>query len=413
MSQAQVIHHHDTRLINIETTPSTRSNAMRMDMLVGLWLVIIARSGAQLLQYNSPGQISDSSVTANGQLFASVNYANGTGSVYRLNSSLFLQEVLQFSYGTTVLRLALSPDESRIVTCVSNRSCLEYDVNNLSKGPIRTFDNVLAAGGNNVSLVSAPVSGGGNSFYVGSSNGSVNLIGQYGLDGTAGNVSRSSGNLFNVTASSFTRNWFGGFVAGNYTYFVVLDVSTSTAPTGMRVLRVCGNSYDTSVAAVYETELNCLSLEGRIDPTSRFAGVSLVSMYPNGTSFDTKIVVGAVTPSVLGSSFYSRVCTFSLSNIDSAIASASSLCSPGALSWRSSTSSPTCYSPCNISPPGAIPTSTLVHDQSGLLVTSVTNSSFDLSYTLSFNFESLTLLFIAYTSQLNQAGQSTMKVVSI
>ena len=273
----------------------------------------------------------------------------------------------------------------------------------------------ILAGSSNVALVSAPVSEGGNSFYVGSSNGSVNLIGQYGLDGTAGNVSRSSGNLFSVTASSFTRNWFGGFVAGNYTYFVVLDVSTSTAPTGMRVLRVCGNSYDTSVATMYETELNCLNLEGRIDATSRFAGVSLVNMYPNGTStsFDAKIVVGAVTPNINGGTFYSRLGTFSLSNIDSAIASASSLCSPGALPWRSSTSSPTCYSPCNISSPGAIPTSTLMQDQSGLFATSVSNTMFDLSYTLSFNYESLTLLFIAYTSQLNQAGQSIMKVVSV
>ena len=46
-----------------------------------------------------------------------------------------------------------------------------------------------------MALVSAPVS----NFYVGSSNGTVILIGQYGLDGTAGNVSRTSGNLFNVT----------------------------------------------------------------------------------------------------------------------------------------------------------------------------------------------------------------------
>ena len=58
-----------------------------------------------------------------------------------------------------------------------------------------------------MALVSAPVSGGGNSFYVGSSNGTVNLIGQYGLNGTAGNVSRTSRNLLSVTASSFTHNY--------------------------------------------------------------------------------------------------------------------------------------------------------------------------------------------------------------
>eukprot|EP00731_Ephydatia_muelleri_P021687 Em0014g278a len=78
-------------------------------------------------------------------------------------------------------------------------SCIAYNAGNLNKGSVGTFQNVQAAGNSNVALVSAPVSGGGNNFYVGSSNGTVILIGQYGLDGTAGNVSRTSGNLFNVT----------------------------------------------------------------------------------------------------------------------------------------------------------------------------------------------------------------------
>ena len=82
-------------------------------------------------------------------------------------------------------------------------------------------------------------------------------MGADGLEGSAENVSRTSGNLFSVTASSFTRNWYGGFVAGSYTYFVVLDVSTSAiSRPSMRVLRVCDNSNETSVAAMYEAERN-------------------------------------------------------------------------------------------------------------------------------------------------------------
>ena len=228
---------------------------------------------AQVRQFSVPGQVSDVVSSSSGQFFVTTNVGQ-TGSLVRLNGILDQQETLQYPSGTCVLRLALSSDESRLVTCVSNRSCIEYDVNNLGKGPIRVFDNVLASGFY-VSLVSVPVIGGGNSFYVGSSNGTVILIGQYGLDGAAGSVSRSSGNLFDVTAGSFTRNWFGGFVAGSYTYFVVLDVSTS--PTAMRVLRVCDNSNETSVAAMHETELNCLGLTNRIDAASRFAGVSLLT----------------------------------------------------------------------------------------------------------------------------------------
>ena len=367
--------------------------------------------GAQIRQFNVSGQ-SDVVVSSTGQLFVGANIWQ-TGYLVKLNTTSAQQELLQFPGGTSVLRLSLSSDESRLVACLSNRSCIEYDANNLAKGPVTVFNNILT-GGINVSLVSAPVSGGGNSFYVGSSNGTVNLIGQYGLDGTAGNVSRTSGNLFIVTASSFTRNWYGGFVAGSYTYFVVLDLSTSPgSETGMRVLRVCDNSNEASVAAMVETELNCVGLGGKVDAASRFAGASLVNAYPSGTSFEPTIVVAAVTPnSINGGSSLSRACTFSLSSIDSAIANASSRCLSGALPWRSSPSSPSCYSTCNTSSPGAISTPALVQT-SALFSVSLSNKSFDLSYILSFNYESLTLLLIAYTDQPNQAGQSTLYTLII
>ena len=147
---------------------------------------------------------------------------SGSGLVYRLTGSLIQQEVLQFPFGTSVLRISLSSDESRLIVCVSNKRCISYIANDLTKGSVSAFQDILASS-NNVALVSAPVIGGENSFYVGSSNSTVILIGQYGLDGAAGSVSRSSGNLFGVTATNaFTRKWFGGFVAGGYTYFEYL-----------------------------------------------------------------------------------------------------------------------------------------------------------------------------------------------
>ena len=167
--------------------------------------------------------------------------------------------MLQFPSEISVLQILLSSDESRLIVCVSNKSCISYFANDLTKGSVSAFQDIQTSS-NNVALVSAPVIGGGNSFNVGSSNGAVILIGQYGLDGAAGSVSRSSGNLFGVTAASFTRNWFGGFVAGSYTYFVVLDVSTSPLyRPAMRLLRVCNNSNETSVAAMYEAKINCFS----------------------------------------------------------------------------------------------------------------------------------------------------------
>ena len=363
------------------------------------------------------GTVNAAVVSSRGQVLVGVTLTGNSGScLYSLDGNLAQRDMAKCHSGVSILKLALGPDGDTVVVCMSNRSCIVHSSSNMTAGPVRVIRNAFITTSNDgVALVSAPVIGGGNSFYVGSSNGTVILIGQYGLDGAAGSVSRSSGNLFGVTATgSFTRNWFGGFVAGSYAYFVVLDVSTSA--NAMRVLRVCDSSNETSVAAMYETELNCLGLTGRIDATSRFAGVSLVNAYPNGSSFEPRLVVGAVTPNTNGGTYQSRVCTFSLPKIDFAIASASSQCSPGALPWRSSSpSSLSCSSTCTISSPGAIPTSSLQHT-SRLLATAGNvpiNTTFDLSYTLSFNFESLTLMFIAYTDQLNQAGQSFILLVSL
>ena len=325
--------------------------------------------------------------------------------MYRLNGSLVQQEVLQFPNGTTVLRIALSSDQSKLIVCLSNGSCIAYNADNLNKGSVRTFQNVQAAGNNNVALVSAPVSGGGNSFYVGSSNGTVILIGQYGLDGTAGNVSRTSGNLFSVTASSFTRNWFGGFVAGSYTYFVVFDVFPPGP--GVRVLRVCNN--ETSIAAMYELYLNCF-VDGFDFINARITGASLIS-YTNssGGLNEDRLVIGIVTPTTTYIPYYSRVCTYSLATINSMMDSTP--CSSN-LPWRSSTLSLSCSAPCIISSPGAIGGSLLDQTSLSAIVLS-TNIPYDLSYSLSFNTEGLTLLFLASTNRLNQLGNSTLQAVSV
>ena len=349
-------------------------------------VLLAGKCKAQVLnQFNVIGTASDVVVHPSGQLFVSANAA-GNGCLYSLDDNLEQRNALQCRSVVSILKLALIPDGSAVVACASDKSCIQYSSDNLTAGPIRAMQNVLSSS-SSVALVSAPVSGGGNSFYVGSSNGNVILIGQYGLDETAGNVSRSSGNLFSVTASSFTRNWYGGFVAGNYTYFVVLDVSTSAiSRPAMRVLRVCDNSYNTSVAAMYEAEINCLGSSGSVDTNSALVGASLVQSFPNGGA---TLVIGLATPNA---PIISRVCTVGLSSIDSSLNSAS--CPATSLPWRSSSSpAQSCPTPCNIPAPGAVavPSDT---SNAVILVTSTTTYT----STLAFNYESLALLFIAYTS---------------
>ena len=336
------------------------------------------------LSFIPTGQPNDVVVAASSNVYVSTN-VGGSGRVYRLNGSLVQQEVLQFPSGATVLRISLSSDQSKLIVCVSNGSCIAYNAGNLNKDSVGSFQNVQAAGNNNVALVSAAVSGGGNSFYIGSSNGTVNLVGQYGLDGTAGNVSRTSGNLFNVTASTFTRNWYGGFVAGSYTYFVVQDTSPlSTA--GVRVLRVCDNSNYTSIAAMYEIYLDCF-LNGYMFGTVNLIGASLVS-YPIslGGPYEDRLVLGMVTPPYSGNnpSFRSRVCTYSLSQINSLINSSYYGCSSGFLPWLSNSVLLQCSALCNLSSPGAIKASDVAQISYPVLVSPDYNRSYDLSYSLSF-----------------------------
>ena len=327
-------------------------------------------------------QATDVAVSSSCQVFVG---DSGKGVLYRLDSSLVQQESVALPSGGSILRLALTPDGSKLVACLTNGNCITYDAKNLAKGPLRVFEGILSSS-DSLALVSAPVSGGGNSFYVGNSNGTVILIGQYGLDGTAGNVSRTSGNLFSVTASSFTRNWYGGFVAGSYTYFVVLDVITSATRTGVRVLRVCDNSNETTVVAMYEAEINCFS-STTVDPSSVLLGASLLESFPSGGA--STLVIGFSTPSV---SPLSRVCTIGLSSIDSSMNSAS--CSPTSLPWRAATtSSLSCPNKCTISSPGAIG---IPSDASNAAYLS-TSSISTYTSTLAFNYESLALLFIAYT----------------
>ena len=314
---------------------------------------------------------------------------SGSGRVYRLNGSLVQQEVQQLTSGTSVLRIVLSSDESRLIVCVSNKSCISYIANDLTKGSVVAFQNSLASS-NNVALVSAPVIAGGNSFYVGSSNSAAILIGQYGLDGAAGSVRRSSGNLFGVTAGWFTRNWFGGFVAGSYTYFVVLDVRTSSiSRPAMRVLRVCDNSNETSVAAMYEAEIDCFS-SGYVNIESKVVGVSLLESFSSGGA---TLVIGlmmAFTP------FISRVCAVGLSSVDSAMNTAS--CSGTSLPWRATVSSAqSCPNRCNITSPGAVEAPAPVYINEDILINSNTDTY---TSTLAFNYESLALLFIASGSSL-------------
>ena len=386
---------------------------------IGLVSLTLRECDAQLVNINTApyGQLKDIVISEdNGsQLFASA-IVSGRSVVYRLDCNLTIQETLWSTEDreTHYLGMALTRDGSKLVTCVGDRSCTVRNASDLNNGSSKEFENVLSSS-DSVALVSE----GENSFYVGSSNGTVILIGHYGLDGPG---SRTSGDLFRVTENSFTRRWIGGFSVGSYTYFVVLDVKASPGtrvPAGIRVVRVCHNINETTIAAMSEIELDCLGLAGQVDGYARLAGASLVAYPINGpTSSEATLLVGIVTTPPTDSNALgmnrSGACAYPLSQIDARMDNASTpssahTCYSGALPWRNTNESIfECSSRCSMSSPGAIAAPKLVATSHPVSVP-VANTSYDLNYVLSVSAESLTLTFIAST---NQMGDSVIQAVS-
>ena len=172
-------------------------------------------------------------------------------------------------------------------------------------------------------------------------------------------------------------------MAGGYTYFVVLDTITSPiSKPGIRVLRVCHNSNETSVAAMYEAEIDCFG-----SSASAVVGVSLLESFPSGGA---TLVVGLAS-----NNYPNRVCTVGLSSVDSAMNTAS--CSGTSLPWRDTVSSAqSCPNRCNITSPGAVQGSVITSTAPVFSTNTTTYTS-----TLAFNYESLALLFIASGSSLH------------
>ena len=187
------------------------------------------------------------------------------------------------------------------------------------------------------------------------------------------------------------------------------------------MLRACDNSYETSITAMYELQLDCIFLVSNPpDSNSRLVGASLVS-YPvnGGGAFEQRLVIGIVTPlgGTYGGSYWNRMCTYRLSDIDlymnnSYANLASSQYSSGSLPWLSSPATFTYSTPCNLSSPGAIEASTVL-SYASFLFASTWNLAYELSYTLVLNTENVTIVFVASTSQANQQGTPTLQAVSI
>ena len=197
-------------------------------------------------------------------------YVSAGSQLYRLNSSLGLEEVRELR--SEAVNISLSSDGRWLVVCLTDLSCEVYNANrNFSAGHVFRRENVITST-ENIALFAAE-----DSFYVGSITTDNHneaaqqqiLLGQYRLSALNLGIAEVWNN-YSITQFNFERNFYSGFIFGDSAYYFAID-SNPASFRGIRVMRVCHNS---NFSALHELTIGC----GGIAPTSntRISGVSLV-----------------------------------------------------------------------------------------------------------------------------------------
>ena len=110
-----------------------------------------------------------------------------------------------------------------------------------------------------------------------------------------------------------TRIFKAGFSVGNFTYYIVEDDRQE-----IRILRVCNESVNSRFEALYEVHLVC-------GQSALFAGASLYENFPN--SNDNTLLLLVRPP--CGQPGSSRLCTYQISDINSAMEAGWTDCANG------------------------------------------------------------------------------------
>ena len=267
-----------------------------------LCCVLPLLTAAQQREFFLSTRPSDMKVDSGGRVFLAAG-----NQLLRLDNTLALQE--NVTLGSSVLRVALSSDERRVVVCLSDLSCAVYNASDFGAAGEQSR-RTGAFASSDVALFTAEES----SFYVGSiiSGAMLSLdLRQYGFgDRNFERLSPEEGG-YNILRAGFVRTFFGGFVNGTNAYYFMADGSPREVR-GLRVLRACHISTCSSpcnFAALYEVRIDCGS--GTFPSTSMICGLSVLESFAG--SSDTTVVLARCNT---GTSARNRVCSFRLADID-------------------------------------------------------------------------------------------------
>ncbi len=204
--------------------------------------------------------------------------------LYRLNAQLMQEERVDLGAFVINRGLALS-STGKVVVCFDDLSCSVYNASNLSAGPMWSVSNAIARYDSEAAIFTS-----GETFYTGASTGIGErmVLQQFGEK-----FSRSSDNnasdTHNKLVSNFKREFYGGFVSGDFAYYVVID-SRPIAAQAIRLLRICnmpdcGGPSTCGVTALYELGFGSNKIKG----STRVCGVSLIEDF--GAKFGPTAVI--------------------------------------------------------------------------------------------------------------------------
>ncbi len=249
-----------------------------------------------------------------------LTYLAAGNSLYRLNAQLVQEEVVDL--GASVVNRGLSSDGRSVVVCFADLSCSVYNASNLRAGPVRSYSNAIASADPDFG---AAIFMAGDSFYTGSSTGSSTtseqrmVLQQFGqeFNRSSNNNDQSTNSLTSLVyrVDDFSRQFYGGFVSGDYAYYVVADYQPADAR-AIRLLRVCnvvdcGGPSTCGVTALYEAGFNCGFQT--VTRSSRVRGVSLVEDFSGITG--SAVVISISSPGFN----HNSVCRLNLTAVNEAM----------------------------------------------------------------------------------------------
>ena len=286
-------------------------------------LLLVGGRRTQQREFSLSARPSDMKVDSGGRVFLAAG-----DQLLRLDSTLALQE--NVTLGSSVLRVALSSDERRVVVCLSDMSCAVYNTSGFGAG-----EQLRRTGASVSSDVVVLFTAEENSFYVGSVVGgaaaSMNLR-QYGFGDT--DFVRSMN--YQIRRFGFMRRFFAGFVNGTNAYYFMSDGNPRDVR-GLRVLRACDISTCSSPCtfnALYELRIDCG--DGAHPQNSVICGLSVL----DGFAGSSDITVVLARCNAAGGSARNRVCSYRLADIDREMDRKYTECAGGTgdiqVSWDSS-----------------------------------------------------------------------------